>query len=116
MTIYPAIDLLDGACVRLARGSFEEVTVYADDPAEQAERFATQGSHTLHVVDLDGARTGEPAHLPILARIRDAAGEGLRLLALAMKRSDDPANGWPRRSPASGRIASRRRSTSAATR
>lgn len=72
MTIYPAIDLLDGSCVRLAGGSFEEVTVYADDPAEQAERFAAEGGRALHVVDLDGARTGEPAHLPVLSRIRDA--------------------------------------------
>lgn len=72
MLIYPAIDLLDDACVRLARGSFDEVTVYADDPVEQAVRFAAQGSRALHVVDLDGARAGEPVHLSTLSRIRDA--------------------------------------------
>ena len=72
MIVYPAIDLLDGRCVRLTRGSFEDVTVYADDPVEQAERFAAQGSRALHVVDLDGAREGEPAHFEVLSRIRDA--------------------------------------------
>ena len=71
MIVYPAIDLLGGRCVRLARGSFEDVTVYADDPVGQAEWFAAQGSRALHVVDLDGARAGEPAHLPILSRIRE---------------------------------------------
>lgn len=74
MLIYPAIDLLDGRCVRLARGSFEDVTVYAEDPVEQAERFAAEGSRTLHVVDLDGARTGKPVHGSALSRIREAFG------------------------------------------
>lgn len=69
MLIYPAIDLLGGACVRLARGSFDEVTVYAENPVEQAERFAAEGARALHVVDLDGARTGEPAHMAVLSRI-----------------------------------------------
>ncbi|MFW6085349.1 MAG: HisA/HisF-related TIM barrel protein [Gemmatimonadota bacterium] len=84
MLIYPAIDLLDGSCVRLARGSFDDVTVYAEDPVEQAERFAAEGSRALHVVDLDGARSGEPAHLSVLSRIRGAfsgflqTGGGLR--------------------------------------
>ncbi len=72
MVIYPAIDLLDGACVRLARGSFDDVTVYADDPVVQAERFAAEGARALHVVDLDGARSGKPEHLSVLSRIGDA--------------------------------------------
>jgi len=59
LTIYPAIDLKGGQVVRLAEGDMARATVYADDPAGQAARFAAQGAKALHVVDLDGAFAGE---------------------------------------------------------
>lgn len=59
MIIFPAIDLKNGQVVRLAEGDMARATVYADDPAAQAERFAAGGAEWLHVVDLDGAFAGE---------------------------------------------------------
>jgi phosphoribosylformimino-5-aminoimidazole carboxamide ribotide isomerase len=72
--LYPAIDVADGRAVRLRQGRFEDETVYADDPLEAARDWAEQGARALHVVDLDGARTGAPAALGHLERI---AAEGL---------------------------------------
>ncbi len=62
MIIYPAIDLKDGACVRLLRGDMTAVTVYNEDPAEQARRFADSGFTWLHLVDLNGAVEGKPVN------------------------------------------------------
>jgi phosphoribosylformimino-5-aminoimidazole carboxamide ribotide isomerase len=62
LILYPAIDLKDGACVRLMRGEMQTATVYNRDPADQARRFAAQGFSWLHVVDLDGAFAGHPAN------------------------------------------------------
>ncbi len=62
MILYPAIDLKDGACVRLLRGDMARATVYADDPAAQARSFAQAGCQWLHVVDLDGAFAGRPVN------------------------------------------------------
>lgn len=59
ITLYPAIDLKGGACVRLKRGEMSEATVYADDPAAQARAWEEAGFSWLHVVDLDGAFAGE---------------------------------------------------------
>jgi phosphoribosylformimino-5-aminoimidazole carboxamide ribotide isomerase len=59
ITLFPAIDLKGGACVRLKRGEMSEATVYADDPAAQARAWAEAGFSWLHVVDLDGAFAGE---------------------------------------------------------
>ncbi len=59
LTIYPAIDLKAGQVVRLAEGDMDRATIYADDPAGQAMRFAAAGAKVLHVVDLDGAFAGE---------------------------------------------------------
>jgi phosphoribosylformimino-5-aminoimidazole carboxamide ribotide isomerase len=59
ITLYPAIDLKGGACVRLKRGEMSEATVYADDPAAQALAWAEAGFAWLHVVDLDGAFAGQ---------------------------------------------------------
>jgi phosphoribosylformimino-5-aminoimidazole carboxamide ribotide isomerase len=59
ITLYPAIDLKGGACVRLKRGEMSEATVYADDPAAQARAWSDAGFSWLHVVDLDGAFAGE---------------------------------------------------------
>jgi phosphoribosylformimino-5-aminoimidazole carboxamide ribotide isomerase len=56
--LYPAIDLKDGRCVRLLKGAMDQVTVFNDDPADQARKFAADGFAWLHVVDLDGAVEG----------------------------------------------------------
>jgi phosphoribosylformimino-5-aminoimidazole carboxamide ribotide isomerase len=58
--LYPAIDLKDGACVRLRRGDIAQATLFNRDPADQARRFAAAGAQWLHVVDLDGAFAGKP--------------------------------------------------------
>jgi phosphoribosylformimino-5-aminoimidazole carboxamide ribotide isomerase len=87
--LYPTVDIRDGKCVRLRRGDYAAETVYDDDPVAVARRFATAGARWLHVVDLDGARTGEPVHLGVLETIcatvpaRVQAGGGLRTAATA---------------------------------
>jgi len=58
--LYPAIDLKDGACVRLRRGEMTQATVFNKDPADQARKFANAGAAWLHLVDLDGAFAGKP--------------------------------------------------------
>ncbi len=60
MQIIPAIDLLDGQCVRLHQGDYEKVTQFNKDPIEQALKWQEQGAKRLHLVDLDGAKTGQP--------------------------------------------------------
>lgn len=72
MTIYPAIDQRDGKCVRLVEGDFARETVFDDDPVVAARRWHDDGATWLHVVDLDGARTGESHNLGAIAAI--AAG------------------------------------------
>ncbi len=69
MELIPAIDLLDGKVVRLQQGKYDQVTVYDDDPVATAKRFEDQGAERLHVVDLEGARRGQPAHVPIIQSI-----------------------------------------------
>lgn len=62
MEIIPAIDIKDGRCVRLYQGDFQQVTVYDADPVAVAQRWIEQGARRLHLVDLDGARSGHPVH------------------------------------------------------
>ncbi|OYV25049.1 MAG: hypothetical protein B7X08_07190 [Acidocella sp. 20-63-7] len=62
LTLYPAIDLKDGACVRLQRGEMDQATVYATDPGAQAARWQTVGFSWVHVVDLNGAFAGKPVN------------------------------------------------------
>lgn len=69
MYLLPAIDILEGRAVRLAKGDYSQVTVYNDDPVEQARKFEAQGATWIHVVDLDGARTGVPENIAIVERI-----------------------------------------------
>ena len=69
MEVIPAIDLRGGRCVRLRQGDFERETVFSDDPLAMAQQWQEQGGKRLHVVDLDGAATGEPAHLEIISTI-----------------------------------------------
>jgi len=76
MTIYPAIDLKGGRCVRLSQGRAEAETVYATDPAAVASEFKAAGAAWIHVVDLDGAFTGEPQNQAAVARI---AARGLKV-------------------------------------
>ena len=63
MTIYPAIDIKGGRCVRLTQGRADQETVYAENPADVAAEFRAAGSAWVHVVDLDGAFAGEPQNL-----------------------------------------------------
>jgi phosphoribosylformimino-5-aminoimidazole carboxamide ribotide isomerase len=69
MILLPAIDILDGKAVRLTRGEFDQQTVYDADPLEAARRWVRAGARALHVVDLDGARSGTPANVDQVARI-----------------------------------------------
>jgi phosphoribosylformimino-5-aminoimidazole carboxamide ribotide isomerase len=69
MIIYPAIDLKDGACVRLLRGDMNAVTVYNEDPAEQARGFAEAGFTWIHLVDLNGAVEGRPVNAKVVESI-----------------------------------------------
>lgn len=72
MIIIPAIDLKDGKCVRLLQGKKEEVTVYSDDPPAMAKHWQELGGELLHVVDLDGAFTGEQHNFSKIKAIREA--------------------------------------------
>ena len=84
MTIYPAIDLRGGRCVRLMEGDYARETVYGDDPVEVARRWEATGARWLHVVDLDGARAGRPMQTDLVRAIAAAVsipvqvGGGLR--------------------------------------
>jgi len=69
MTVYPAIDLRGGRCVRLLQGAFDRETVYGDDPVAVARGFAAAGARWLHVVDLDGARAGRPVQTDLVRAI-----------------------------------------------
>ena len=99
MIIYPAIDIRGGRCVRLTEGRFDAETVFADDPAEMALKWAGLGAEFLHLVDLDGALAGEGKNVPVIERILQSVnipvqlGGGIRnletiekLLALGVTR------------------------------
>jgi phosphoribosylformimino-5-aminoimidazole carboxamide ribotide isomerase len=79
MILLPAVDIRDGKAVRLRQGRFDEETVYADDPLEAARSFVDAGARFLHVVDLDGAREGEPVNLRHVQRICDELAVPLEL-------------------------------------
>jgi phosphoribosylformimino-5-aminoimidazole carboxamide ribotide isomerase len=72
--IVPAIDLIDGRCVPLRKGNFDEKEIVGEDPVEVARSFAASGFTRLHVVDLDGARSGTPRHLALVQRIAAETG------------------------------------------
>lgn len=74
MELWPAIDLRGGRCVRLLQGDYDRETVFADDPVAQARRFVAAGARRLHLVDLDGAKAGEPVQAALVERIVAAAG------------------------------------------
>jgi len=79
MIVIPAIDMLDGCCVRLMQGDYEQKTVYGEDPAEMARRWQAEGAERIHLVDLDGAREGMPINLDAIARIASAVDVPLQL-------------------------------------
>jgi phosphoribosylformimino-5-aminoimidazole carboxamide ribotide isomerase len=123
MILYPAIDLKEGSCVRLLRGEMSAATIFNDDPAAQARRFAEAGAAWLHVVDLDGAFAGEarngaaveaileasPAQVQLGGGIRSRAaieawlGRGVARVVLGTVALTDPAlvkaacRAWPGR-------------------
>ncbi|WP_416195992.1 1-(5-phosphoribosyl)-5-[(5-phosphoribosylamino)methylideneamino]imidazole-4-carboxamide isomerase [Selenomonas sp.] len=86
MTIFPAIDLRGGKCVRLFKGDFDQETVFSDQPAEVAQQWQAQGAQFLHLVDLDGARAGHSENLATVREILAAVtipvelGGGIRTL------------------------------------
>ncbi|MSP00473.1 MAG: 1-(5-phosphoribosyl)-5-[(5-phosphoribosylamino)methylideneamino]imidazole-4-carboxamide isomerase [Acetobacteraceae bacterium] len=87
LTLYPAIDLKDGSCVRLRRGEMDQATVYSDDPAAQAAAWRDAGCEWLHVVDLNGAFAGRPVNTDAVVSILSAVdlpvqlGGGIRDMA-----------------------------------
>lgn len=85
MNVLPAIDILDGRAVRLLQGRLDAVTVYNEDPVDQARRFIDSGAEWIHVVDLDGAVLGEPRNIEYVQRIADLGvpvqtGGGIRTM------------------------------------
>ena len=94
MLIFPAIDLYDGKAVRLYKGDYAQMTVYSENPPEIAEAFYQQGASCLHLVDLEGAKTGETPNLETIKRIRTAAplfieaGGGVRSMAVVERYLD----------------------------
>ena len=87
MIMYPAIDLKDGACVRLVKGDMQQATVFNANPADQARQFINAGAEWIHVVDLNGAFAGKPVNGAAVSAILEAAsipvqlGGGIRDLA-----------------------------------
>ena len=74
MQILPAIDIRGGRCVRLRQGDYNRETVFGDDPVSMATRWADEGATRLHIVDLDGAKAGEPVNHELVSRIVNTVG------------------------------------------
>jgi phosphoribosylformimino-5-aminoimidazole carboxamide ribotide isomerase len=79
MRVIPAIDLKGGQCVRLFQGDFDQVTVYSDDPFAVAEQYAEFGTRDLHIVDLDGARSGNQENRAIISKIAATTAMDIQL-------------------------------------
>jgi phosphoribosylformimino-5-aminoimidazole carboxamide ribotide isomerase len=94
MEIIPAIDMMDGKCVRLVQGRFDQATVYSDEPADMARRWVDEGAVRLHLVDLNGSRVGMPQETKTIREIRAAVqvplqlGGGIRSLETARRMLD----------------------------
>lgn len=84
--VIPAVDILDGKCVRLEKGDYSKVTVYSDDPLSMAKQWQDQGYKRVHLVDLDGAREGSPKNIALIKKIASSlsvpvqVGGGIRQL------------------------------------
>lgn len=74
MVIYPAVDIRNGKCVRLSQGKFDDMTVYSDNPVDMAVKWKDMGAGNLHVVDLDGARCGQPVNMDVIEEITASTG------------------------------------------
>lgn len=91
MIIYPAIDIIDGACVRLVQGDYSQKTKFADNPLEVAQRWQREGGEFIHIVDLDGAKSGTMPNLELICNIAKAldvpieVGGGIRTMDAAEK-------------------------------
>ncbi len=79
LSLFPAIDLKGGACVRLLHGDMDKATTYNADPADQARRFAAAGFENLHIVDLDGAFAGRSENAQAVSAILEATGAACQL-------------------------------------
>lgn len=88
MLIYPAIDLLGGRCVRLARGDFNAATEYSVSPIDVLKRYAEAGAEWAHIVDLDGARSGEPRQHALLAELARSGGLKVQVAGGVRARED----------------------------
>ena len=94
MLIFPAIDLYAGQAVRLYKGDYAQMTVYSSDPPEVAKRFKELGAQNIHIVDLEGAKSGETPNLGTIKRIVDSSdlfsevGGGIRSLDTVRKYLD----------------------------
>ncbi|WP_290588240.1 1-(5-phosphoribosyl)-5-[(5-phosphoribosylamino)methylideneamino]imidazole-4-carboxamide isomerase [Alicyclobacillus sp.] len=93
--LFPAIDILDGACVRLTRGDYEAKTEYSRDPAAMAVRWMDAGARWLHVVDLDGAKSGHPVNVDaVRAVVEAAASRGVRVQVGGGIRTEEAIEKW----------------------
>ena len=94
MEVIPAVDIRGGKCVRFFQGDYDRETVFADDPVEMAVRWTGLGARRLHVIDLDGAKLGEPVNLDIIERITSSTdasvqvGGGIRNVDTALRLLD----------------------------
>ena len=98
MRIYPAIDIIDGACVRLVQGDYSQKTKFADDPCEIAWRWQNEGGEFIHIVDLDGARNGDMPNFDLIVKIANKldipieVGGGIRNMDCVEKYLDNGVN------------------------
>ena len=79
MEVIPAVDIRGGKCVRFFQGDYDRETVFSDDPVEMAVRWDGLGARRLHVIDLDGAKLGEPANLDIIERIASSTDASVQV-------------------------------------
>ncbi len=92
MKVYPAIDLLEGKCVRLHQGSFEQVSVYSEDPMKMAETLVRDGAKRLHLVDLSGAKKPEAAQTELIGDLCRKYGDSVWIQAGGGLRSLEQAS------------------------
>ena len=94
MILYPAIDLKQGACVRLLRGDMDTATVFNDDPAAQVRAFVAEGAEWIHVVDLNGAFSGHSENADAVSAILEAVGDRASVQVGGGIRSVDHVAAW----------------------
>lgn len=91
MRIYPAIDIIDGACVRLVQGDYSQKTKFADNPIDVAKKWQAMGGEFIHIVDLDGAKSGAMPNFKLISEIASAidvpieVGGGIRTMEAVEK-------------------------------